>query len=119
MKSIFDDKQQQLLTKEFMISTWEKGFRGTVMSTIKMGDFIGDVIVATNGHLHFYLFYTTVEIIEEKRYHMVVRSGTEIHDYETNVVDVDVFYTIEDVQRRFVDRMTYLVQKGNVKLYNQ
>ncbi len=81
----------------------------------QMGNIKGKVYCSTNEYLLFFLFYTEVETKGEKRYHKIVTDciACEIFSYDSNVIDGDVFYTIQDVQRSFVNKMIGLAQDGN------
>ena len=81
----------------------------------QMGNIKGIVQCASNEYLNFFLFYTEVGTKGEKRYHKVVTDSIacEIFSYDSNVINDDVFYTMQDVKRNFVNRMLGLAQMGN------
>lgn len=108
---------EQLSLQNRAAKLWNKRFPKLVG---QMGNIKGDVHCASNEHLLFFLFYTEVETKGEKRYHKVVTDciACEIFSYDSNVIDGDVFYTIQDVQRSFVSKMIGLAQDGNREIIN-
>lgn len=108
---------EQLSLQNRAAILWNKRFPKLVG---QMGNIKGKVHFATNEYLSFYLFYTEVETKGEKRYHKVVTDciACEIFSYDSNVIDGDVFYTIQDVQRSFVNKMIGLAQDGNREIIN-